>query len=366
MRALELYEAVGRDSQHIEDILYIEGTQSAVNALEQLKDIVDNPQRLQVKWDGAPAVRFGRDQDGAFHFADKYAKQIVSTPGDLKDYYMSKVKGEPSQSRLDFIQKMVSLHPVFEKGTPQDFRGFVHADLLWSTTPSVKNGEFVFEPNTVRYFVDTESTLGNMISMSTAGAAAVMYQEDFDGKFGPIGNQWKTLGSDDLVIVGPISAIETRVDIDTAIIDDLISQVKANSDAIEEFIQPEPGLADIRAIIYNFINQQAAAGSISNLSDRFVSWVEKHPKLSKGKKEKTIAKAETNPTGMKALFSLVEKTSDVKRQIIAQLESATLKKSAMRAELIDGTPGGEGFVDSSGAKLVDRETFSRANFGRAR
>ena len=367
MKAFELFEAVGRESQHLEDILYIEGTASAINTIQQLKSVIENPKRLGIKYDGSPAVRFGRDVTGAFHFADKYAKSMISTPDELKKYYMDKVKGEPSESRLEFVGMMTKLHSIFERGTPQSFRGFVHADLLWSSTPPKNNrGEYVFEPNTVRYFVDADTSLGKMIGASTAGAAAVMYQDSLDDKFVPIGNQWQSLGSDELVIVGPISAVETTVDVDTKLLDKLTREISANQSVIEQFIEPEPGLADIRAIIYNFINQQAASGVIKDLSVKFPKWVSDHPKLSSGKKEKVLAKLETNTSGAKALFDIIEKTIVIKKKIIQQLEQPTLKTVGIRAELIDGTPGGEGFVDETGMKLVDRETFSKANFGKQR
>lgn len=366
MRAAELYEAVGRESQHIEDILYIDGPSAAVEAIDNLKNMVASPKRINIKWDGTPAVRFGRDDQGRFHFADKYAKELVSTADALKDYYMKKVKGEASESRVDFISMMTRLHEIFQRATPANFRGFIHADLLWSQTPPIKNNQYVFEPNTVRYFVDKDSDLGKLIALSQAGAAAVMYQQTLTDKFQPIGNQWQMVGSDELVIVGPVSAIETTIDIDTTALDSLQSQIRSTQSAIEDFIEPEPGLADIRAIIYNFVNQQAATGSIKDLSNRFPNWVQAHDRISAGKKEKIAAKIETNQAGMRALFELVEQITAIKKQIIQQLEQPTLDTVGMRAELIDGTPGGEGFVDVSGVKLVDRETFSRANFAKTR
>lgn len=363
-----IQESVGRSSQHVEDLVYIEGPEAGIGAVNRLQAMAEQPSSLSIKWDGSPALRFGRDKNGQFHFADKHAREMVPTPQALHDLYIARARNEPSESRLNFVRQMTALHPVFEAATPRNFRGFVTADLLWRERPPRQGDEYVFEPNTVRYRVDVGSDMGQRIGHSQAGAAAVLFQEEFTGESVPIGARWKQLGSRDLVIVPPVSVVTgQRADIDPGEFESVRQHIRKHARAISQFIEPEKGLSDIRGIIYHYINQQAAGGNVQQMASRFLEWLDTSGKVSGPKAAKIRARAEANPGVVEALFQAVEATAELKRELLSQLESATLDSVGMRAELVTGEPGGEGFVDSeTGMKLVDRGSFSHANFSRNR
>jgi len=57
--------------QHIEDLIFFQGSQGAKRALAQLKQLAKSKDNVQIKWDGSPAVIFGRDDDGKFVLTDK-------------------------------------------------------------------------------------------------------------------------------------------------------------------------------------------------------------------------------------------------------------------------------------------------------
>lgn len=361
-------ESVGRSSQHVEDMVYIEGPAAGIDAVKRLAELAMNPQSLTIKWDGSPAVLFGRNENGEFHFADKHAKNMISTPQALEDMYMDRGRGEHSNSKLAFVAKMKRLHPLFEAATPQGFRGFVVADLLWHSTPPNVRGQYVFEPNTVRYHVDANSPMGKRIGASTAGAAAVLIQDRMGAAPRPIGDAWRELGSRDVVIVPPTSVLPgKRADIDPDRFRKVINHIERHAAAIEALIEPQRGLGDIRGIIYHYINQQAAGGNVRQMAQRFLDWLDHSGKVSGPKAAKIRARAEAHPGVVEALFQAVEETAALKREVLAQLEKPTLASVGFRAELVSGHPGGEGFVDgASGMKLVDRGSFSHANFSRSR
>ena len=60
----------GREFQHLEDLVYIEGPTGLDRALERISHIGENSQHMEVKWDGSPAIVFGRDAMGVFHFGE--------------------------------------------------------------------------------------------------------------------------------------------------------------------------------------------------------------------------------------------------------------------------------------------------------
>jgi hypothetical protein len=48
--------------QHAEDLIFWEGSKGAIRAIEQLQSLSQSTQSLTIKWDGSPAVVFGRNQ----------------------------------------------------------------------------------------------------------------------------------------------------------------------------------------------------------------------------------------------------------------------------------------------------------------
>jgi len=57
--------------QHAEDLIFWEGSRGAIRAIEQLQSLSKSTQSLTIKWDGSPAVVFGRNPNGEFIFTDK-------------------------------------------------------------------------------------------------------------------------------------------------------------------------------------------------------------------------------------------------------------------------------------------------------
>ena len=57
----------GARIDHLEDLIFFEGSAGAVRALESLKNLEKGGhENVTLKWDGSPAVIFGRDENGEF------------------------------------------------------------------------------------------------------------------------------------------------------------------------------------------------------------------------------------------------------------------------------------------------------------
>ena len=359
--------SVGREFQHIEDLVYIEGISGVNRALYRLAQIAKNSKPLEVKWDGSPAIIFGRDENGTFHFGDKYAKQMLTNPREVYEYY---TRSSQSDSRKQFALEMAELCPVYAAATPKNFRGFIEAGLMYKTTPPQnERGEYYFTPNTVTYFVDSGSALGERIGNSTSGAAATGTFDklpELGGQRRPVGDVYKHISGDRVVIIPPkFTDTATQVDVDKL---RTISRYAASvAQPLEQFIQPEQGLSDIRGIIYRYVNSQVDdPQNLGKLGHNFVEWVKTSGVVSQPKQEKILKRIESNTKGANAVFKLVQAIMHIKDGIIGAKETETLGSLGIRAQLKSGEHGGEGFVHDPDegvgpTKLVNRGTFTRAN-----
>ena len=164
---------VGREFQHIEDLTYIHGPQGALKAIDRLAQIAKDSSHLEVKWDGSPAITFGRNEQGEFHLGDKYAKEYLTSPEAVYAYVIRKSQ---SEDRQQFGRVMADLYTVYEQATPRDYRGFLECGLMYPTSQQPKpenvNGVYSFKPNTVIYHVQANSPLGKRIAQSYTAAAA--------------------------------------------------------------------------------------------------------------------------------------------------------------------------------------------------
>lgn len=377
-------EMVGREFQHIEDLVYIYGVEGANRAIDRLESIGKDSRHMEVKWDGSPAIIFGRDESGRFHFGDKYSKEIVDSGEAVYQQYVGRSGDKVTDERRQFASGMGELWALYEQATPKNFRGFLEGGLLYKTTPPLNNrGEYVFQPNTVIYNVDKNSELGKRIGASISGAAATAYFDNLPALGGKrittdLPNIIRGVGSTDVVIVPPKYATDTQVKIPADKLQRLRSFVSQGGARIEQFITPSQEWIDTypdvqtatkkwREIIYKYVNSQVDnPGGLESLGNNMAQWAETDPLLTKARRPLAIAKIKQDQSGMKATFLVVRAIMHLKDTIVDQMENPTLGSLGIRAELPGGAPGGEGFVsDPAGGsqplKFVKRGTFTAAN-----
>ncbi len=355
MRAREiLTEAskVGRNLQHLEDLVFVDGSAGALEALDILERFGNDVSDVSIKWDGTPAVIFGRDANGEFILTDvagfsaKNYDGKVKSPQALQNMILSRGK-EVDDNRRVYAQSMANIWAAFESAVPKNFRGFIHGDLLYKETPPVQEGHYVFKPNKVLYSVKTESGIGQRISRSNAGVV-IHTHTDLDGNVTQANANTLTEGS--LFIMPPVIA-QTPPTIDTSGVTKIRSQVKQSAQAIDSLLDPKPGLSDMKNIIYTYINQMSRTGQWDKLSTGFIDWL-KTSKVSAGKQAKILAMAESKHLPL--LFDLVLKIQAIKNNVIEQLDNAELDVQSS----IDGASGGEGYVAARDkVKLVPRHKF---------
>lgn len=384
----EADEPVGREFQHIEDLVYIYGPAGAKKAIDRIASIGKNSKHMELKWDGSPAIIFGRDENGTFHFGDKYSKEIIGSGRDVYNQYVGRSGASVSDERKQFAGEMSQLYDLYEAATPKDFRGFLEGALLYKSRPQQnKHGEYFFQPNTVIYYVAADSKLGKRIAQSVTASTATAYFDALPalgGQRQAVGDRWKSVGSKDVIILPPKFATDVQADIPEEAIQNLYQYLSAHKSKIEKFVTPSAewnatfknpaqGPTKWREVIYKYVNSQVDNPTgLENLGTNMAQWAEGDPILAGGKRrEIAINDIKNAGDNLTATFRLVRGIMRVKDEVVDQLENPTLSSIGIRAELPGGAPGGEGFVsDPSGGrqplKFVKRGTFTAANRAKGR
>ena len=111
---------------HPEDLVFEEGSSGAQRALDAMKHAAVDPTVNSVKWDGTPAIIFGRDENG-FIMTDKAgfgAKKYDGMARSAKMFRDMIYNRKPDdQGRLEYSTQIASLYPMLEKIVPAKFRG---------------------------------------------------------------------------------------------------------------------------------------------------------------------------------------------------------------------------------------------------
>ena len=169
--------------EHLEDLVFRRGTQGIRDALEIVSHATQQPSTVTAKWDGKPAVIFGRKPaTGEFVLTDGSGFEAKGYDGlATSPQMMAQIQNTRSGDRTELIQIYATLFPVLEAALPPNFRGYVKGDLLYMSTPPVIAGNYVFRPNTVEYKIPAKSALGQRIGNSNIGIAIhSMYADQGD------------------------------------------------------------------------------------------------------------------------------------------------------------------------------------------
>ncbi len=357
---------------HAEDLVYLQGSQGAMRALQSLRNMSQGGQgNVTLKWDGSPAIIFGRNEDGEFVLTDKggfVAKGYdgKATSGeDLQSMLMARPGAKnPDKVKRDryiqFAKNMGQAYSVFEKAVPESYRGYFKGDLLYYTTPQVIEKNFVFKPNIVEYAVDVASDLGKKIAKSTAGVV-VHRMVDPDGSESPL-KDLDIFQGNNLLVVPPVT-IEQPAQVPNEELDRLEQIIKKDSADIDSLLDGnklrQMQMTDFPKIIYKYMNSKVDTG-LDNLGRDFTKWLVAQKGISQKKQQKIIEYIKQNMNAWTSLFEVITGIMKAKDSIIADLDK---NPNAVKAKT-DGKEGGEGYVlahPEGDIKLVNRAGFTAAN-----
>ena len=353
---------------HAEDLVYLQGSKGAMRALQSLRDMSQGGKgNVTLKWDGSPAVIFGRNENGEFVLTDKSGfvrkggEGRTTDPESLKQDLLMRKGGinKDKPDRIEFANNMAGVFPVFEKAVPEDFRGYFKGDLLYYNTPPVQDKNFVFKPNIVEYAIDVNSDLGKKIAKSTAGVV-VHRMVDPDGSESAL-KDLDVFQGNSLLVVPPVT-IEQPASVPNEEVERLAKIIEKDAAAIDKLLDQntliQMKVKDFPKIIYAYMNSKVDTG-LDNLGRDFVKWLETS-KVSRVKQQKIIEYIKQNMNGWTALFEVINGIMKVKNHIIADLDK---NPGAVKSKT-DGKDGGEGYVlahPGGDIKLVNRAGFTAAN-----
>jgi len=376
-RSYQLYEqeptAVGgkaKGIEHLEDYIFRSGSAGVERALQIADSFYEDPKTGSVKWDGKPAVVFGRSPEtGEFVLTDDAgftANRLFTSTGEIATDMARRdanaaAKGNVATRVQTLLPTYEAIWPLLEAATPKNFRGYVKGDLLYTATPPVEAGNLVFQPNTVQYRIPVASSLGKQIANSDVGVAVHTMYADVDAAKQPL-SRVKFNPVPGLLLIEPIYA--KPVVKNDAIAKKIRTLLRQNRAAIDTLFNPMElramKITDLAKLAIDYINKRvdprhaAYTGDFRDLVPGFMAWLQQ---TQTPQKVSNIAQYLRSPTsneqGLAAAFLLFELLHDLKLDLLGKLDAQV--------------PGNEGWVFATPVgygKAVNRFDFTARNKAR--
>lgn len=346
--------------EHPEDMVFDQGSRGARSALAGIQRAAQDPGSNTVKWDGRPAIIFGRKPTGEFVLTDKagFAARgydgLATSPEQIQ-----RMMAQRGGERQDLIAMYKKLFPMLRRAVPSDFRGYVQGDLLFVDRPPLVNGAYEFQPNTVKYRVPEDSDLGQKIANSEVGVVIHTYLSAPDQQPSAIRSS-ALQSSPGVLILDPSLREPRKIAINNRTVNDIQQQLAQHGAGIDRMFNPaqlrERKISDLPQLLKQYINSRVRSGSYDNLIQDFGTWVQQKAPT---KAPRIFQWATENREAMAAVFRIFLGLSSLKNDLVRQLDSQTQDVQAS----VNDEPGHEGYV-GQGMKFVDRMRFSAANFAR--
>lgn len=352
-------EITGR-TPHPEDAIF-DGSAQANRMIQALASVTKDPGSLTIKWDGFPALIFGRLPDGKFSIMDKYMYEnpnvAVTSPQGWAEYDQARGKTRP-----DLYQKISNIWNGLEQAVGSS-PGFFWGDLLWSEPLQPQAGKYVFRPNPhgVTYSIDVNTPLGKQIGNRVGGIVVHTYIPTYGGNRQPWGGQGLDMNTNVAVLTPSANIKFTLVD-PAKLRTQATSALQKNGASADAFMQglDSKGHMAIKQYANKLITKQTTESI-----DKWIvnaNFSQKLKKFMLGENGDGYLYA--NKKGLDAVFAIWNAIYAYKINLTSQLE----KQVTGIGQTINGQPAGEGFVFNTPQgviKLVDRGVFSAALFARA-
>jgi hypothetical protein len=357
----------GARTPHPEDFIF-QGSAQALAVVDAMTNAVSTPEKVTIKWDGSPAIVFGRRvADGMFTM--NY-KEYIGNPGgqvtsaqELLQYF------QKNNKNMVVAEKLAKAFNAIGSICPPSFKGFVQGDLMWTdpgTDIQEHDGKFVFKanPHGVTYKVDVASPIGKQIAGRQIGLAVHSAGSDIQanadtplvGRHTMNGLEGLT-GSNQYVTVFT-GNMNTKFKMKTPV--KLVDAAKRaiNNFAVaggDEFLAGLTGSS--KSTLQTYYNRKVSKQPVDG------NWLQS--KLTKT--QFAVFAAKENKPIVQALDEVYSAITAVKLALLAELEPQVggIEQWVTPGRDAAPIPKGEGFnIDSPMGfiKLVNRGEFSAGNF----
>jgi hypothetical protein len=350
-----IMEAANPRIEHIEDLVFERGSQGIREALAIVAQAAENTARtVTVKWDGKPAIIFGRKPTGEFVLTDKSGFTAKGYDGlATSPEQIAQIMRQRGGERNELIGIYSKLFPMLRAATPENFRGYILGDLLYTETPPEVAGAYVFQPNFVEYKIPAASRLGQRIGSSEVGVAVhTRYAEP--GASAEAIRSVRLEPVPGLLLVEPSVNDIKNIEPNARLAKELAQLVRAKGAAIDGLFNPAElraaGITDLPQLCKRYINSRITT-DYTELLPGFGVWLRNNVTPRKfANIVEYLQSPRSNTDGIVAAFTAFLGLHDLKSDLLAQLDRQQ--------------PGQEGWVlatDAGRAKLVNRFGFSAGN-----
>jgi len=361
--------AVGRKYQHIEDLVFTNGSSGGLHAIERLRHMTSKGGSIELKWDGSPVVYWGRDEQGQFHMFPKNAweymkrgahetksgvRTMMNDPDDVAQFVLGTGNAQPGQEaqRQQFAMGMAQLWPYFEKISPK--KGYIEGGILFSplNPPQLNDSthEYDFKPNITSFHIPQGSALGKRIAKAKLMVAATGYYTHIGADETRYPDAEK-LSKPDAIVQGT-TYVEHAPKVDDTGLKHAETYIKQNKAAIDSFVAGQPGLTKPGDVLYSFFNQNLR---VAGVKQKFTQWA--NEKLSASQAQKVLS----HP-GLDAILTAVELLTHEKMKVINALSSGTHGgiRQTKPEGYVQAHPGGKFKNDLPGqfVKTIDQANWA--------
>ena len=311
--------------EHLEDLVFRRGTQGIQDALEIVQHATENPRTTTAKWDGKPAVIWGRKPTtGEFVLTDGSGFEAKGYDGlATSPEMMAQIQRTRSGNRDELINLYATLFPVLEASLPANFRGYVKGDLLYMSTPPEIAGNYVFQPNTVEYKIPARSNLGQRIANSDIGIAVhSMYSDVGDARQPLSGVKFNEVPG--LMLERP--ATPRALAAEPAKVKQLKQLIRTDGAAISTLFNPAElrahKITDLAKLCVDYINTKVGAPlNPQTLLPEFGQWLQTKVTPSKFRNIVEYLESPTsNSPALAAAFTAFLLLHDLKMDILKQAD----------------------------------------------
>ena len=381
---------------HVEEDIIRNGLVGAKSAVRYLFGLIDMLEgdtsadaRATVKWDGAPAIVCGKDPLNGKFFVG--TKSVFNARTPKINYSFEDIDKNHPGSGLSKTLKYALRYLA-----NLNIQGVVQGDLMFvpgMLKPERIDGEayLTFTPNTITYAVQKGSKLYDQITKAKIG---IVFHTKYEGdaldqlnaqfgvdvsEFGQDANVWY-----DDAFFKDVSGKATFTQKESLELKTAIQKIDQLTDAVPMPLWMKLSTnKDFVQYMLQFINSQIKGGKLTQdpkqMMQQYINYYRDIQTQAKDKLKTDTAKSKRdqavaimgkmfaeNQKGIEAIIRIHNATISVKNKIIKQLNAVQSTKQFIRTDQGYKVTNPEGYVaidsDGQAVKLVDRLTFSKANF----
>ncbi len=342
--------------EHLEDLLFdgqfIQAIDLSVSLSEALIGGSSKHIRVSTKYDGAPAIVFGKHpQHGCFFIGTKsvFNKRIPKINFSIQDIISNHLEN------IDLTEKLIH---SYDNLCEKDWDGVYQADLMFTPdSKRIDEKSISFTPNTITYVAPRDTSIGERVENSKLGLVIHTKYE------GDILQDMNAVVGIDSPPLSDVCTIDPLIDIKNYILTEL--QYNCITDSIGFCEQSYNALKD-RSIFTNhgkflkmFVNYCIRIGESSGDVVMYETFLN-------NRNETNLANEVANrKVEFTTIFAIHKHLAYIKKILIK-----SMSLNHLFSHEVHGVPTtGEGFVVSYHGiptKLVDRMEFSKLNFANNR